>query len=174
VSAQMVERAYLGLGSNLGDSARLLDRAMDLIDSLHGVRRLQVSAYFRTAPWGNRDQPDFVNAVLAIDCATAPADLLAGMLAVERSLGRTRDGPRWAPRTIDLDLLFFGDRSLSTAQLSLPHPHVSERAFVLVPLIEVATVLADPRRIEWQQMLSKLPHADVVRLQPDFGSKASA
>jgi 2-amino-4-hydroxy-6-hydroxymethyldihydropteridine diphosphokinase len=174
VPASLLERAYLGLGSNLDDPGRQLDRALEALDSVIGLRRIQVSAYYRTAPWGNRDQPDFVNAVLAVDCAQAPADLLDSMLSVERNLGRRRDGARWAPRTIDLDLLYFGTRSLATSQLDLPHPRIAERAFVLVPLLEVATVLADPRRFEWQHMLSKLPHDDVVRLQPDFGSKASA
>lgn len=172
--ALLMERAYLGLGSNLDDPGRQLDRALNRLDAVPGLQRLGVSAYYRSAPWGNRDQPDFFNAVLAVDCALAPADLLECMLAVERSLGRMRDGTLWAPRTIDLDLLYFADRSLSTVQLNLPHPFIAERAFVLVPLLEVATVLADPRRFEWQKMLSKLPHDDVVRLQPDSRSSVSA
>ncbi len=170
----MVERAYLGLGSNLDDPRSQLDRALSLLDAIPSLHRLHVSGYFRTVPWGNRDQPDFVNAVLAVDSVLAPSELLARMLSVERSLGRKRDGTRWAPRTIDLDLLYFGTRSLATSQLDLPHPRIAERAFVLVPLLEVATVLADPRRFEWHHMLSKLQHHDVVRLQPDFGSKAPA
>jgi 2-amino-4-hydroxy-6-hydroxymethyldihydropteridine diphosphokinase len=173
MSGSLFERVYLGLGSNLQDPERQLDQALRLLDEVSGLRRLAVSAYYRTAPWGNREQPDFVNAVVAMDCALTPARLLDCMLSIERSMGRQRDDTRWAPRTIDLDLLFFGERSLNTSSLSLPHPHAGERAFVLVPLIEVAALLADSRRLEWQQWLSSLAHDDVVRLQPESRPAAS-
>lgn len=164
--AAKAECAYLGLGSNLDGPEDQLHCALRRLGGIPGIRVTHISSFYRTAPWGNLDQPDFVNAVAALDCALAPGDLLHHLLSIERSMGRIRDASRWTPRTIDLDLLYFGNRRLHTDQLSVPHPYLEERAFVLVPLVEVAANLADPGLLAWQRILSKLPHDDVVRLQP--------
>ena len=166
MSAAQTERDYLGLGSNLDGPEGQLFCALRLLGGVPGIRVTHISSFYRTAPWGNLDQPDFVNAVVALECALAPEDLLQRVLAIERRMGRVRDASRWTPRTIDLDLLYFGDRSLVTDRLTVPHPHVAERAFVLVPLIEIAANLADSGLLAWQRILSKLPHDDVVRLLP--------
>jgi 2-amino-4-hydroxy-6-hydroxymethyldihydropteridine diphosphokinase len=127
-----VTLAYVGLGANLGDRERALREAARLI----GARRL--STIRETEPWGLADQPPFLNAVAELETGLAPRDLLARLLEVERRLGRVRTGPRWGPRTIDLDLLLHGDAVLDGPGLTLPHPRLHERAFVLEPLAELA------------------------------------
>lgn len=164
MSSAISEVSYVGLGANLGDPELQIRQATQKLESLAGVRVCGVSALYSSAPWGLRDQPDFVNGIVAIDAVLSPRVLIESMLAIERSLGRSRDGTRWGPRRIDLDLILFGDRVLSTAELAIPHPRFCERAFVLLPLIELATRLGDPRVPQWQQELRKLPHADVVRM----------
>jgi 2-amino-4-hydroxy-6-hydroxymethyldihydropteridine diphosphokinase len=165
------ERVYLGLGSNLDGPEQLapeqhLQAALKWLQVLSGVKLVGVSSFYRTAPWGNRDQPDFINAVAALDCNLSPDALLHEVLVIEHRMGRVRDTSRWAPRIIDIDILHFGRRLISTSELSLPHPHASERAFVMVPLVEVCAPLGDPALAVWQYQLSNLPHDDVVRLHP--------
>lgn len=124
--------AYVGLGANLGDREAAIVRAAALVDA----RRL--STIRETEPWGYEDQPPFLNAVAELETETAPRDLLDRLLAVEASLGRDRSGPRWGPRTIDLDLLLYGDLVLDEPGLTVPHPRLPERLFVLEPLAELA------------------------------------
>jgi 2-amino-4-hydroxy-6-hydroxymethyldihydropteridine diphosphokinase len=127
-----VTLAYIGLGSNLGDRESMITRAADLI----GAARL--STIRETEPWGFADQPRFLNAVAEVDTALEPRVLLDRLLAVERELGRERDDRRWGPRTIDLDLLLYGDRVVDEPGLTVPHPRLLERAFALEPLAELA------------------------------------
>ena len=124
-------RAYVGLGSNLGDREQLIRRAATLI----GATRL--SAIAETEPWGYEDQPPFLNAVAEIETPLAPRALLDQLLEAERQLGRERVGPRWGPRTIDLDLLLYGEEQVDEPGLVVPHPHLTERLFVLEPLAEL-------------------------------------
>jgi 2-amino-4-hydroxy-6-hydroxymethyldihydropteridine diphosphokinase len=126
-----VTLAYVGLGSNLGDRAALIARAADLI----GAARL--SAVIETEPWGLVDQPPFLNAVAEVETALSARQLLDHLLDVERRLGRERVGPRWGPRTIDLDLLLYGDEQIDEPGLVVPHPHLLERRFALEPLAEL-------------------------------------
>jgi 2-amino-4-hydroxy-6-hydroxymethyldihydropteridine diphosphokinase len=126
-----VTRAYVGLGSNLGDRESVIRRAATLI----GATRL--SAVIETEPWGYVDQPPFLNAVAEIETPLAPRALLDQLLEVERQLGRERVGPRWGPRTIDLDLLLYGEEELDEPGLVVPHPLLTERLFVLEPLAEL-------------------------------------
>lgn len=168
------ERVYVGMGSNLQGPERQLERAWQLLQDVPGLSQLGASARYRSAPWGNPEQPDFVNSVVAFTCTLAPCQLLNQLLEVERSMGRTRTAERWTPRSIDLDLLYFGDRRLDTSTLTVPHPHLQVRAFVLVPLVELASKLADSRLLLWQADLSRLAHDDVVRLQPEFGPPVTA
>jgi 2-amino-4-hydroxy-6-hydroxymethyldihydropteridine diphosphokinase len=130
--------AYVGLGSNLGDRERLIRDAAEVI----GAERL--SAVVETEPWGFEDQPRFMNAVAAVDTGLEPLAFLTFLLDIERRLGRERVGPRWGPRTIDLDLLLFGDRVVDEPGLVVPHPHLLERRFVLSSLGELAPDLEIP------------------------------
>ncbi|MET4726234.1 2-amino-4-hydroxy-6-hydroxymethyldihydropteridine diphosphokinase [Lysobacter enzymogenes] len=133
--------AYIGLGSNLGDSAGVLRAALRALAALPESRLLRASRLYRTAAWGRTDQPDFLNAVAQLETALPARELLAAMLGIEREAGRARsaDGSdRWGPRTLDLDLLLYGDTVIAEAGLHVPHPHLHERAFALTPLVEIA------------------------------------
>lgn len=130
-------RAYLGLGSNLGDKAGRLAAAVEGLAATPGIRVTARSSDYRTPPWGDTDQDWFLNAALGIETGLSPHDLLDACLAVETALGRVRERP-WGPRVIDIDVLSYGDAEVSDARLVLPHRYVRERAFVLVPLAEIA------------------------------------
>ncbi|MGZ4441202.1 MAG: 2-amino-4-hydroxy-6-hydroxymethyldihydropteridine diphosphokinase [Gaiellaceae bacterium] len=134
----MATLAYIGLGSNLGDRERAIREAARLV----GARR--VSAITETEPWGNEEQPKFLNAVAEIETELEPRPLLDLLLDVERRLGRERDGTHWGPRTIDLDLLLYGDRVVAEPGLNVPHPFLRERLFVLEPLAELAPEASVP------------------------------
>lgn len=140
-------RAYVGLGSNLGDREALIRRAAKLI----GATRL--SAILETEPWGYLDQPRFLNAVAEIETPLAPRALLDQLLEVERQLGRERVGPLWGPRTIDLDLLLYGDEVVEEPALRVPHPRLHERRFVLEPLAELNRALVVPGRGDVESLL---------------------
>jgi 2-amino-4-hydroxy-6-hydroxymethyldihydropteridine diphosphokinase len=142
--------AYVGLGSNLGDREALIRRAAELI----GARRL--SSLLETEPWGYADQPMFLNAVAEVDTPLEPRALLDLLLDVERRLGRERVGPRWGPRTIDLDLLLYGDRLIAEPGLVVPHPGLATRRFVLEPLAELAPTLKIPGNGTVQALLAGL------------------
>lgn len=128
--------AWIGLGSNLDDPRRQLDRALQALAREPDITLQQVSSYYRTAPWGVTDQPHFVNAVARLDTRLSPLALLDVLRRLEHQAGRERL-ERWGPRVLDLDLLLFGETCCDTAQLQLPHPRMHERAFVLVPLAEL-------------------------------------
>jgi 2-amino-4-hydroxy-6-hydroxymethyldihydropteridine diphosphokinase len=137
-------RAYVALGSNLGDSRQHL---LDAIEALAALPQTAVTArsrIYRTPPWGVTDQPDFLNAVVALETALPPHELLDALLTIERAAGRQRNGERWGPRTLDLDLLHVVDQAVNDERLTLPHPHIADRAFVLLPLHDVAPDLAIP------------------------------
>ena len=134
-------RAFVGLGSNLGDSPSILMEALFALDELPQTSVRAQSQLYRTPAWGRTDQPDFINAVVELQTRLVPEVLLQHLLGLERRFGRTRvDGERWGPRELDLDLLLHGDTVLDTPGLHLPHPRLAERAFVLVPLAEIAPV----------------------------------
>jgi 2-amino-4-hydroxy-6-hydroxymethyldihydropteridine diphosphokinase len=137
-------RAYVGIGSNLDDPPRQVRSALDALGALPATRLLRSSRLFRTAPWGNEDQPAFVNAVAELQTSLDAAGLLDRLLAIERARGRRRDGVRWGPRTLDLDLLVFGGRRIEAPGLVVPHPRIAERAFVLAPLADLDANLAIP------------------------------
>ncbi|UXI66912.1 2-amino-4-hydroxy-6-hydroxymethyldihydropteridine diphosphokinase [Tahibacter amnicola] len=130
--------AYIGVGSNVGDSRRIVDEAAIRLAAFARDGRVRAAGHYLTPPWGRSDQPDFINTVVEIDTDLAAADLLAVLLKVEQAAGRVRDGGRWGPRALDLDVLLYGDCVLSEPGLVVPHPHLAERAFVLLPLAELA------------------------------------
>jgi len=130
--------ALLGLGGNVGDARTTLDEAVTLFAESAKVKLIARSSDYRTPPWGVTDQPPFINCAIAVETALSPRALLDRALTVERALGRDRSQEqRWGPRTIDIDLLAYGDLSLDEPNLTLPHPRLFERAFVLVPLAEI-------------------------------------
>jgi 2-amino-4-hydroxy-6-hydroxymethyldihydropteridine diphosphokinase len=138
-------RAYIGLGSNLGEREATLSEALDRLGAEEGIKVVAVSSYRETDPVGVFDQPRFVNGAAALDTSLSPADLLERLLQVERSLGRDRaKEERWGPRTIDLDLLLYGDEEIDGPGLRVPHPRLAERAFVLEPLLELDPALRLP------------------------------
>ena len=129
--------AAVGLGANLGDVARSVRDAIDALGQLPGTRLVQASRLYRTLAWGVTAQPDFINAVALLDTDLSARTLLEALLDIERVHGRVRvDGERWGPRTLDLDLLLHGDAIIDEAGLRVPHPHLHERAFALLPLLE--------------------------------------
>lgn len=137
--------AYIGLGSNLADPVTQLDRALAALATVPGSRLAASSRYYCNPPMGPQDQPDYVNAVAALETGLAPLELLAELQRIERAQGRRREAtPRWGPRTLDLDLLLYGDQRLSLPGLEVPHPGLAERAFVLVPLAEIAPAVVVP------------------------------
>ena len=135
-SARGVADVLLGLGGNVGDAAATIAAALARLEE-SGVAIVARSSLYRTAPWGKTDQPPFVNACAVVRTDLAPRALLARILAVEIDLGRQR-GERWGPRTIDIDILDYDGLALDEPGLTLPHPHLTERAFVLIPLAEIA------------------------------------
>jgi 2-amino-4-hydroxy-6-hydroxymethyldihydropteridine diphosphokinase len=139
-----VQLAYIGVGANLGDREATMRAALAALDATPGVRVVAVSTFLETEPVGYVDQPRFLNAAAAVETDLDARGLLDALLAVERELGRTRDGPRYGPRTIDLDLLLFGDERLDEPGLTVPHPRLHERQFVLEPLAELDPELAVP------------------------------
>jgi 2-amino-4-hydroxy-6-hydroxymethyldihydropteridine diphosphokinase len=139
-------RAYVGLGANLGNREQTIRRAVDALGRRPGVDVLAVSEFRETDPVGFTDQPPFLNGAAVVETDLEPRALLDALLAVERELGRTRDGLRFGPRTIDLDLLVFGNREVSEPGLTVPHPRLAERAFALEPLVELDPELEIPGR----------------------------
>ncbi len=132
----MSVRAVIALGSNLDDPESQVRRGFGEIAALPGTRVLARSSLYRTAPVGYAEQPDFVNACALVDTALPPRALLDGLLAIERAHGRVREIPN-GPRTLDLDIVLYGDRVIHEPGLVVPHPRAHERAFVLEPLLEV-------------------------------------
>ncbi len=141
-------RAYVALGSNLGNPVQTVEDAIDAMAALRGSLLKAISSLYRTAPVGLKRQPDFINAVVAIDTRLGPRDLLDELFALEARFGRVRDpgSVRNAPRTLDLDLLLHGDAVIDDPALTLPHPRMHERAFVLAPLAEIAPNVVIPGR----------------------------
>jgi 2-amino-4-hydroxy-6-hydroxymethyldihydropteridine diphosphokinase len=134
---QSGEVAYIALGSNLDEPRRQLRAGFAALGQLPDTKLIAQSSLYRSAPVGYADQPDFVNAVAAITTALAPRALLDALLAIEREHGRVRAFPN-APRTLDLDILLYGESTINEPRLSVPHPRMCERAFVMVPLAEIA------------------------------------
>lgn len=139
-------RAYVGLGSNLESPIEQVRAGMAALAKLPGTRVVQCSSLYRSAPVGVASQPDFINAVCVLETELEAESLMRFLLAIECEHGRVRGGGHGEPRTLDLDLLLYGDLELGTAEVTLPHPRLHERAFVLYPLLEVEPALRVPGR----------------------------
>ena len=156
-------RAYLGLGSNVGDKPAMIAGAVTRLAATPGIRVVARSSDYRTPPWGDTDQDWFLNAAVAVDTELSPHALLDACLAIEADLGRVRER-RWGPRRIDIDVLHYAGAAVSDERLVLPHRFVRERAFVLVPLAEIAPdlVLGDETVTE---ALAHLDRAGIERVE---------
>jgi 2-amino-4-hydroxy-6-hydroxymethyldihydropteridine diphosphokinase len=149
-------RAYVGLGSNMGDRERMLWSAVHMLTFNAEVDVVEVSSIRETDPVGIVDQPPFLNAAVAVDTELEPQALLELLLSIERELGRTRGGPRFGPRTIDLDLLLYGEEIVAEPGLTVPHPRLHERRFALEPLAELDPELVVPEKGSVQALLARV------------------
>ena len=157
--------AYIGLGGNVGMVAETLRQATLAHDALPGTTVQAASSLYRTPAWGLEQQPDFVNGVVALETTLTAQQLLQALLGIELQFGRDRDaGERWGPRTLDLDLLLYADAVLDEPGLRVPHPHLPERAFALVPLLQIAPDILIPGQGPARDALSRLESADIAVL----------
>jgi 2-amino-4-hydroxy-6-hydroxymethyldihydropteridine diphosphokinase len=154
---------YVALGANLGEPRRQLETAIEEIKQLPETQFVRASSFYRSAPVGYADQPDFLNAVVQLDTGLPPEALLDRLQEIEHRHGRERPFPG-APRTLDLDLLLYGEQILATPRLSLPHARMHERAFVLEPLTEIAPDIAVPGRGSARELLVACRRQDVERI----------
>jgi 2-amino-4-hydroxy-6-hydroxymethyldihydropteridine diphosphokinase len=159
-----MERVYIGLGSNLAEPLEQLRDALIALAALPQTRLLAQSSFYASDPLGPADQPRYVNAVAALDSALEPLALLDALQAIEQSQGRERKAERWGPRTLDLDILLFGERLLHEARLTVPHYHMHARPFVLYPLAELAPALRLPDGRALSELLAACPFAGLERL----------
>ena len=156
-----MERVLIGFGSNLGDSVQICFAAIERLRSHPRIRVIKTSSLYRTKPQMLGDQPWFINGVVLCETDLNPDDLLDRIQHIERDFGRKRE-TRWGPRTLDLDLLTFGDRQINLSSLTIPHPRLHERRFVLIPLLEVAP--------EWVHPTMKVTARSLVDRILDDGS----
>lgn len=156
-------RACVGLGGNVGDAAATVQAAFEALDTLPDTHVVARSRRYRTPAWGIEAQPDFVNAAALLDTTLPPRALLEGLLAIERAFGRERR-ERWGPRTLDLDLLLYGDQQIDAPGLHVPHPRLHERAFVLRPLADIAADTMVPGRGSVADLLATVDASRCVPL----------
>ncbi|MEO6079169.1 MAG: 2-amino-4-hydroxy-6-hydroxymethyldihydropteridine diphosphokinase [Steroidobacteraceae bacterium] len=155
--------AYIGIGSNLGDSLARVRAAFDSLAELPACRLVARSRLYRTRPFGPVQQGDFINAVAGLLTSLSALDLLTGLRGIEVAAGRVRS-ERWGPRTLDLDLLVFGDQRIDTTELTVPHPGIAERGFVLAPLVDIAPALRVPGLGRAEVLLSRLPDTGIAEV----------
>lgn len=149
-------RCFISLGSNIGDGPGIIHQALEAMAKNDAIDVVRASSFYRTAAWGRTDQADFTNAVAEVVTTLSAEQLLSQLLQLESELGRRRDTGHWGPRLIDLDLLTFAEEQISSPGLTVPHPHMHERAFVLVPLLELEPDFKIPGRgsaRSWQDKL---------------------
>lgn len=137
--------AYLCLGSNLGNRLKLIEQAISFLELVQEIKVIRTSALYETEPWGLKNQNWFLNIVVEIKTSLSPQDLLLKCLKIEETLGRNRENEqRWGERTVDIDIIFYGKDTINTQNLVIPHPRMNERAFVLVPLLELIPDFVHP------------------------------
>jgi len=161
--AEAFSRAFVALGSNLAEPEAQIQQAFAALAQLPQTRLLAQSALYRSTPVGYAEQPDFINAVALLETKLTAHDLLQSLLGIERNFGRVRDF-RNAPRTLDLDLLLYGDMMFHEAGLTLPHPRMHERAFVLLPLLEIAPACVIPGKGKAADWLAQVSDQAIARV----------
>lgn len=149
-------RVYLALGSNLADPLHQIDAALSALDALPETQRVATSPFYRTPPYGPPDQPDYLNAAVALETTLTAEALLDQTQRIEREHGRVRKAERWGPRTLDIDIMLFGTASLNSDRLIVPHYDLLNRAFMLVPLLAIAPNLHLPDGRTLQPLLARL------------------
>lgn len=152
----MMTRVYLALGSNLANPLHQVQSALDALAVIPQTRLIATSSFYRTPPYGPANQPDYLNAAVALETTLSPEGLLDNTQRIELEQGRVRQNHRWGPRTLDIDIMLFGNLTLSSSRLTIPHYDISNRAFMLVPLVEIAPTLHFPDGTSAAEMLSKL------------------
>jgi 2-amino-4-hydroxy-6-hydroxymethyldihydropteridine diphosphokinase len=155
-------KAYIGLGANLGQPAQQLSAALNALAQTPGLSLLAQSPFYRSAPLGPAGQPHYCNAACVVQSELAPGALLARMIEIEQAAGRVRDGTRWGPRLLDLDLLHVEGVSCKSTSLTLPHPEIGHRNFVLIPLADVAPELEIPGLGRVRELAQALGHAGLA------------
>jgi 2-amino-4-hydroxy-6-hydroxymethyldihydropteridine diphosphokinase len=150
----MKNRAFIGLGANLGKKRQNLSMAVEMIQALPQVELEKISSCYKSSPWGKRDQAEFLNQVIMIQTDLPPRDLLHHLLDIEIKMGRQRN-ERWGPRNIDLDILVYGDEVIDSTELKIPHPYMHERLFVLIPFMEIAPDYAFPGGANIKEVLAR-------------------
>ena len=163
----MTEIVYIGLGSNLAEPRAQVQSGLQALARVARTRVLRRSRLYRSAPWGKTDQPDFINAVAQLETEFEPRALLEQLLAIEHAAGRIRSADRWGPRVLDLDILLHGERVLDDPGLRVPHPRLAQRAFVLVPLAEIAPDLQVPGIGPIQRLLEQVDTMACLPLELD-------
>jgi 2-amino-4-hydroxy-6-hydroxymethyldihydropteridine diphosphokinase len=160
-------KAWLGLGSNLQQPVAQLKDALGRLSSLEGIKVLKASSLYRTPPWGDEYQDEFINAVVQIETGLEPLALLRVLQSIENGMGRQRGARRWGPRLIDIDLLLQGDQQCQSVLLELPHPRMHERAFVLMPLCELDATVQIPGHGIAGELLKRLDCSGIFHLNDE-------
>ncbi|MBT8446495.1 MAG: 2-amino-4-hydroxy-6-hydroxymethyldihydropteridine diphosphokinase [Gammaproteobacteria bacterium] len=158
--------ACVGLGANLDEPVRQVTRALKELDAIAGATVTRVSSLYRTPPLGPGDQPDYVNAVAELSCTIGPHALLDALQAIENAHGRRRGAVRWTPRTLDLDLLLYGNQVIADERLTVPHRELANRAFVLVPLNELDSDKVIPGQPPLAELLAAIDTSGIVPIPP--------
>lgn len=154
--------AYLSLGSNINNPLEQIKIALKEIDNIPEINLLNISSLYKTPPIGPK-QPDFINAAIKINTSLSAHDLLTKMQEIEQAHHRKRE-IHWGPRTLDIDIILFNKEQISTERLTVPHPFMQERAFVLVPLLEIEPMLETPQHGSLQEILNKLPERHEIQI----------
>ena len=160
----MTAIVYIGLGSNLSDPITQVNNALKALETLRDSKLVNASGLYRSAPMGPQDQNDYINAVAALSTSLAPIDLLDALQTIENEQGRVRIGERWGPRTLDLDILLYNNKSIEHPRLTVPHYGMKERSFVLIPLAEIAPELVLPDNTPLSDLVANLAKDDIERI----------
>lgn len=156
-------RVYLALGSNLANPLHQVQAALDAMAAIPQTTPVATSSFYRTPPYGPPDQPDYLNAAVALETTLTPEALLDQTQRIELEQGRVRKDHRWGPRTLDLDIMLFGDLTLNTPRLIVPHYDIANRAFMLVPLLDIAPAITFPDGTPAAEMLARLDASAIQR-----------
>ncbi len=157
-------RVYIGLGSNLDNPKSQISRAINALEKLPETELLRCSSLYRSKPVGPKDQPDYINAVVILDTALSALTLLNHMQAIEDQQGRVRGSERWGPRTLDLDLLMYGDERINDKHLTVPHQEMHKRNFVLYPLHEISPGIAIPGHGPVEKLIEHMDSSDLEKI----------